>query len=291
MRNRWLPLLFAAGAAKRIGFGPLRENEYPAAKWMQAHTTAAAELVPASVQVDFTKGERCVLAHEGVTLRRAAQLAAADGCMEGDEATELFKRRCAVHHQPRAHCLETTTDAQRRFWHAHDNHAGSSSAGEAAARLASRGVGDLYLWGDASSVADAHHLFCELLRAHWAVEEKDSGAFAADLRQKVGNATWAALRPHERLPFKSFKACQRTGRCLRVHAMRLFGVARFRGVAAVLDATTQLAPTAGARVAHVFNDGGADQPEDAYVASVVSFLDAITRWRNALPDPARVLLA
>ena len=85
MRNRWLPLLFAAGAAKRIGFGPLRENEYPAAKWMQAHTTAAAELVPASVQVDFTKGERCVLAHEGVTLRRAAQLAVADGCMAGDE--------------------------------------------------------------------------------------------------------------------------------------------------------------------------------------------------------------
>jgi hypothetical protein len=36
---------------------------------------------------------------------------------------------------------------------------------------------------------------------------------------------------------------------------------------------------------------GADQPEDAYVASVVGFLDAITRWRNALPDPARVLLA
>ena len=140
MHKEWLPLLFAAGAAKRIGFGPLRENEYPAAKWMQAHTTAAAELVPASVQVDFTKGERCVLAHEGVTLRRAAQLAAADGCMEGDEATELFKRRCAVHHQPRAHCLETTTDAQRRFWHAHDNHAGSSSAGEAAARLASHAV-------------------------------------------------------------------------------------------------------------------------------------------------------
>ena len=77
MRTEWLPLLFAAGAAKRIGFGPLRENEYPAAKWMQAHTTAAAELVPASVQVDFTKGERCVLAHEGVTLRRAAQLAGA----------------------------------------------------------------------------------------------------------------------------------------------------------------------------------------------------------------------
>ena len=102
MHKEWLPLLFAAGAAKRIGFGPLRENEYPAAKWMQAHTTAAAELVPASVQVDFTKGERCVLAHEGVTLRRAAQLAAADGCMAGDEATELFKRRCAVHHQPRA---------------------------------------------------------------------------------------------------------------------------------------------------------------------------------------------
>ena len=312
MHKEWLPLLFAAGAAKRIGFGPLRENEYPAAKWMQAHTTAAAELVPASVQVDFTKGERCVLAHEGVTLRRAAQLAAADGCMAGDEETELYKRRCAVHHQPRAHCLETTTEAQRRFWHAHDNHAGSSSAGEAAARLASRGVGDLYLWGDATSVADAHHLFCELLRAHWAVEEKDSGAFAADLRQKVGNATWAALRPHERLPFKSFKACQRTGRCLRVHAMRLFGVARFRGVAAVLDAANALAPTAGARVAHVFNDGlmswpklvsaprspdpagwgsGADQPEDAYVASVVGFLDAITRWRNALPDPARVLLA
>ena len=128
----------------------------------------------------------------------------------------------------------------------------SSSAGEAAARLASRGVGDLYLWGDATSVADAHHLFCELLRARWAVEEKDSGAFAADLRQKVGNATWAALRPHERLPFKSFKACQRTGRCLRVHAMRLFGVARFRGVAAVLDAANALAPTAGARVAHVY---------------------------------------
>ena len=312
MRTEWLPLLFAAGAAKRIGFGPLRENEYPAAKWMQAHTTAAAELVPASVQVDFTKGERCVLAHEGVTLRRAAQLAAADGCMAGDEETELYKRRCAVHHQPRAHCLETTTEAQRRFWHAHDNHAGSSSAGEAAARLASRGVGDLYLWGDATSVADAHHLLCELLRARWAVEEKDAGAFAADLRQKVGNATWAALRPHERLPFKSFKACQRTGRCLRVHAMRLFGVARFRGVAAVLDAANAIAPTAGARVAHVFNDGlmswpklvsaprspdpagwgsGADQPEDAYVASVVSFLDAITRWRNALPDPARVLLA
>ena len=102
MRAEWLPLLFAAGAAKRIGFGPLRENEYPAAKWMQAHTTAAAELVPASVQVDFTKGERCVLAHEGVTLRRAAQLAAADGCMAGDEETELYKRRCAVHHQPRA---------------------------------------------------------------------------------------------------------------------------------------------------------------------------------------------
>ena len=72
MHKEWLPLLFAAGAAKRIGFGPLRENEYPAAKWMQAHTTATAELVPASVQVDFTKGERCVLAHEGVTLRRAA---------------------------------------------------------------------------------------------------------------------------------------------------------------------------------------------------------------------------
>ena len=140
-------------------------------------------------------------------------------------------------------------------------------------------------------MADAHHLFCELLRAHWAVEEKDSGAFAADLRQKVGNATWAALRPHERLPFKSFKACQRTGRCLRVHAMRLFGVARFQGVAAVLDAANALAPTAGARVAHVFNDGGADQPEDAYVANVVGFLDAITRWRNALPAPARVLLA
>ena len=92
--TQWgLPLLFAVGAAKRIGFGPLRENEYPAAKWMQAHTTAAAELVPASVQVDFTKGERCVLAHEGVTLRRAAQLAAADGCMAGDETTELYKRR------------------------------------------------------------------------------------------------------------------------------------------------------------------------------------------------------
>ena len=53
--TQWgLPLLFAVGAAKRIGFGPLRENEYPAAKWMQAHTTAAAELVPASLQVDFT---------------------------------------------------------------------------------------------------------------------------------------------------------------------------------------------------------------------------------------------
>ena len=98
-----------------------------------------------------------------------------------------------------------------------------------------------------------------------------------------------------------------------MHAMRLFGVARFQGVAAVLDAANALAPTAGARVAHVFNDGlmswpklvsaarspefvaglgsGADQPEDAYVASVVGFLDAITRWRNALPDPARVLLA
>ena len=97
------------------------------------------------MQVDFTKGERCVLAHEGVTLRRAAQLAAADGCMAGDEATELYKRRCAVHHQPRAHCLETTTDAQRRFWHAHDNHAGSSSAGEAAARLAKFYVEDGYV--------------------------------------------------------------------------------------------------------------------------------------------------
>ena len=87
--TQWgLPLLLAAlipGAAKRIGFGPLRENEYPAAKWMQAHTTAAAELVPASVQVDFTKGERCVLAHEGVTIREAARMAAADGCMAGDE--------------------------------------------------------------------------------------------------------------------------------------------------------------------------------------------------------------
>ena len=123
----------------------------------------------------------------------------------------------------------------------------------------------------------------------------DFTQFAADLQRRAGNAT---LRPHERLPFKSFKACQRTGRCLRVHAMRLFGVARFQGVAAVLDAANALAPTAGARVAHVFNDGsmdglgsGADQPEDAYVASVVGFLDAITRWRNALPDPARVLLA
>ena len=42
-----------------------------------------------------------------------------------------------------------------------------------------------------------------------------------------------------------------------------------------------------------FNSHTADAqlPEDAYVASVVGFLDAITRWRNALPDPARVLLA
>ena len=184
-----------------------------------------------------------------------------------------------MHHQPRAHCLETTTESQRRFWHAHDNHAGSSSAGEGAARLrralwkstrfrnpppnrstfrADVTAENLILScgdADATAVADAHHLFCELLRAHWAVEEKDSGAFAADLRQKVGNATWAALRPHERLPFKSFKACQRTGRCLRVHAMRLFGVARFQGVAAVLARANALAPTAGARVAHVFNDG------------------------------------
>jgi hypothetical protein len=28
-------------------------------------------------------------------------------------------------------------------------------------------------------VADAHHLFCELLRARWAVEEKDADAVAA----------------------------------------------------------------------------------------------------------------
>ena len=282
--------------------------------------------------------------HEGRALRAGArgrharraytQLAAADGCMAGDEETELYKRRCAVHHQPRAHRLETTTDAQRRFWHAHDNHAGSrpprglrralcgnqpeatpSSVVSMAwrttltpARAAwpwRRGVGASL--GDATAVADAHHLFCELLRAHWAVEEKDSGAFADDLRQKVGNATWAALRRHERLPFKSFKACQRTGRCLRVHAMWLFGVARFRGVAAVLDAANALAPTAGARVAHVFNDGlmswpklvsaprspdsagGGPAPTSPSTchAARPGFLDAITRWRNALPDPAR----
>ena len=59
--------------AERIrSSGPL-----PFDQWVEAclYDEAGAELVPASVQVDLTKGERCVLAHEGVTLRRAAQLA------------------------------------------------------------------------------------------------------------------------------------------------------------------------------------------------------------------------
>jgi hypothetical protein len=308
MRKHGL-LLVAAVAAKKIGHGPLREDEYPAARWMSTHTAGASEeMVPMAARVAFTRGERCVLAHEGVTLRRAAELAKEDGCLAGDEATTLYRRRCAVHRQPHAHCLETTTDAQRRFWHAHDNHAGSSSAGEAMGRLASRGIGDLYLWGDAATMADAHHLFCELLRARWAVEEKDAGAFAAEL----ANGTVPTLQPYERLPFKSFKACQRTGRCLRVHAMRLFGVARFGGLTNVLDAALKSTPTADARVAHVLNDGLMSWPAlistvkspdpahdmndaqagaDAYVRSVATLLDTITRWRRALPDPERVLLA
>ena len=83
-----------------------------------------AELVPAAQRVDFTAGERCVLAKEGVTLRAAVAAARAEGCPLDDR---LSKRRCAVYAQMHAACLDTTTDAQRRFWHDRDHHSGSSA--------------------------------------------------------------------------------------------------------------------------------------------------------------------
>ena len=207
---------------------------------------------------------------------------------------DLARRRCAVHTQMHGACMDTSTDAQRRFWHDRDNHAGAS-AHVATARLAASGVRDWYLWGDSTTVADAHHLLCELVRGGFTVAELDASAHAAALRRALpAGANATGLHPWIRLPFKTIEACN--GVCVRVHAMRVFRVARL-GAPGTLEAylTAAMAVAApDARVAHVFNEGLYSWPGEKakdYVHTIVDFLDGVDRWRRALPEPRRALVA
>ena len=179
-------------------------------------------MAPAASAISLTRGERCVLRQGDMSLREAAAVCAD----EVDASSDLEKRRCAIHTQMHSACMDTNVSSQTVFWHGRSESGPHLSTGDSFARLAERGFSAVYFWGDSTAVADVHHLLCELLRAGFDVGERDAAAVGADLRRRIGDAPLEnATKLHHwiRLPFRTLEAC-RDGRCIELHAMRIFRV-------------------------------------------------------------------
>jgi len=177
-------------------------QDYGPSGWRAGAVTAGAEMAPVAAAVGLRPSERCVLRHAGLTLRAAVARARAEGCDAG-EAEPLAARRCLVHAQQHAACLDNTaTDAYARFWHDRDGH--RLSTGDSVARLADAGFADLYLWGDSATVGDVYFWSCELLRAGFAVDDRDAAEMEAALKDAV--AVNATLHHWIRLPLRSLEA-------------------------------------------------------------------------------------